>query len=87
MNRRTFLKALGLCALAPIAVAKAASKIAELPKEPKMPKWVPPRTFSKHTWIDDDDPILDVGSAYAMAHARAVNRMKDKIILEALLNG
>ena len=84
MNRRAFLKLLGLCAVSPIALAKAASKIADIPKKEEQFKWVRPSQYEKYTWIEESDPIQ---AAFAQAHARAVNRMKDKILLEALING
>ena len=84
MNRRAFLKLLGLCAVSPIALAKAASKIADIPKKEEQFKWVRPSQYEKYTWIEESDPIQ---AAFAQAHARAVNRMKDKILLEALTNG
>ena len=87
MNRRAFLKLLGLCAVSPIALAKAASKIADIPKKEEQFKWVRPSQYEKYTWIEESDPIFDAQAAFAQAHARAVNRMKDKILLEALING
>ena len=72
MNRRTFLKCLGLAAASPVIIAKAAEKATAH----KLIKWVD----------DTHDDLLDAQSAFARAYAKAMNREKDRIILEAFHN-
>jgi hypothetical protein len=89
MNRRSFIKIIGLGAVAPIALVKAATKPAESEWHHFMGfKFVRTqlKPFTKTSYrlpvINDGDPLV----AFSQHHARYVNAMKDRIILEALLN-
>ncbi len=53
-------------------------------------RWVIPTGYQKATWIDEDDEALlgslpDPQNIVAMNHAIAVNRLKDQLIINALL--